>query len=131
MSKASGLGSFAIGAILAFAIHAKLTGVSLPVVGVILMTVGLVAFVAGVYRDKWRERVVLGSLESGNHPPAGFRHGELIIERAPTTSSRDFVVHQHLATPEMDVVDGVPDAERTQEFSTATEVPDERRPTPL
>ncbi|MGD9753808.1 MAG: DUF6458 family protein [Acidimicrobiia bacterium] len=48
---ALGVVLFVIGAILAFALRIAVTGVDLYLVGVILMGAGVVAFVAGLFRD--------------------------------------------------------------------------------
>ncbi|HMA46552.1 MAG TPA: DUF6458 family protein [Frankiaceae bacterium] len=61
--------SFALGAILAFAVHRSPAGVSLQVVGLVLMLVGVVGFVTSLYFARWRRRIVEESVEHGVAPP--------------------------------------------------------------
>lgn len=119
MSRVSGLGSFAVGAILTFAIHSEPSGVSIHVIGVILMIVGAVAFGTGLYRERWRQRMVEESIETGT-APAGvdLSDDDLIVEPAPTHSNDEVVVHEHVVGPDPDYPPDHAAAARTREFVT-------------
>ncbi|WP_250280813.1 hypothetical protein [Frankia sp. CiP1_Cm_nod2] len=72
----------ALGAILAFAVHADSSGLSLPTVGLIFMMVGAVGFGVSIYRDRWRRHIVEESVERRVTPPIMFED-DMIIEREP------------------------------------------------
>lgn len=126
MSRASGLGSFAIGAILAFAIRSEPSGVSIHTIGVILMIVGAVAFGTGLYRERWRQRMVEESIETGHVPAVDLSDDDLLVEPAPAHVNDDVVVHEHVVAPVAPVAPADAEPVRTREFVTR---PVEPRPT--
>ena len=117
MSRATGLGSFAIGAILAFAIRSEPSGVSIHTIGWILMIVGAVAFGTALYRERWRQRMVEESIETGVAPTGvDLSDDDLIVEPVPAHINDDVVVHEHVVTPVPDYPPA--DQVRTNEYVT-------------
>lgn len=78
--------SFALGAILAFAVRRSPAGISLQVVGLVLMLVGVIGFATSLYFARWRRRIVEESVEHGLTPPVDL-DGSILYEdgtrRAP------------------------------------------------
>jgi hypothetical protein len=57
--------SFALGAIFAFAVKHGPGTLNLPTVGVVLMVVGVIGFATSLYFERWRQRVIEESIETG------------------------------------------------------------------
>jgi hypothetical protein len=83
MGTALSLVLFALGAVLAFAVRSEPSGLDLTAVGVILMLVSAVGFGWGVYRERWRERIVEESMEQGTTPPVPHDSTVLVDPSAP------------------------------------------------
>jgi hypothetical protein len=58
--------SFALGAIFAFAVRNGPGSLDLHAVGVVLMVVGVIGFATSLYFERWRQRVIEESIETGN-----------------------------------------------------------------
>jgi hypothetical protein len=107
MGTALSLVLFALGAVLAFAVRSEPSGLDLTAVGVILMLVSAVGFVAGVYRERWRERIVEESMERGATPLVPHDSTVLVDPSAPIEApvhdtvlrGREHVVVEHETVP--------------------------------
>jgi hypothetical protein len=107
MGTALNLVLFALGAVLAFAVRAEPSGLDLTAVGVILMLVSAVGFGFGVYRERWRERIVEESVEQGATPLVPHDSLVLVDPSAPIEApvhdvvrrGREQVVVEHETAP--------------------------------
>lgn len=97
MGIAMSLGVFAIGAILGFAVHTQPSGLDVPTVGAILMLVGVVGVGVSLYRERWRQRIVEESIETGVGRPV-VDADDVVVESEPDYNPARVVVHEHVFT---------------------------------